>query len=66
MTRKLAGYEVYMSFPVLDIDECTVGNAAGKAVCTSNGELCQNVRGGYRCNKINCPPGYIIDAQRKK
>ncbi|KAL7297960.1 hypothetical protein TKK_0008977 [Trichogramma kaykai] len=43
-----------------DIDECKQEN-----VCKNPGELCQNLRGGHRCNKIDCPAGYIIDKNRK-
>lgn len=38
-----------------DIDECQTGN-----VCRQD-EFCLNTRGGFRCNRILCPPGYSVD-----
>ncbi|CAL8134912.1 unnamed protein product [Orchesella dallaii] len=40
-----------------DIDECNGGN-----VCRTD-EFCLNTRGGFRCNRIVCPPGYSIDGE---
>ncbi|KAG8225724.1 hypothetical protein J437_LFUL008109, partial [Ladona fulva] len=42
-----------------DIDECEIGNR-----CKPN-EICIDTRGGYRCNSINCPPGYTRDKDHK-
>ncbi|XP_048511324.1 fibrillin-1 isoform X2 [Athalia rosae] len=43
-----------------DIDECASGQ-----VCRSPDEMCQNTRGHYRCNRIDCPAGYHRDTERK-
>ncbi|XP_066599204.1 fibrillin-2-like [Prorops nasuta] len=43
-----------------DIDECESGR-----VCRGEDDNCQNLRGGFRCNRINCPPGYQKDPQKK-
>lgn len=44
-----------------DIDECAAGQ-----VCREADEMCQNTRGSFRCNRINCPSGYHRDPMRKK
>lgn len=44
-----------------DIDECATGQA-----CKDSDEMCQNTRGSFRCNRINCPSGYHRDNLRKK
>ncbi|XP_050026342.1 uncharacterized protein [Dermacentor andersoni] len=43
-----------------DIDECERGD-----ICRGENEVCLNTRGGYRCNKLDCPPGYLRDADHK-
>ncbi|XP_037577535.1 fibulin-1-like isoform X1 [Dermacentor silvarum] len=43
-----------------DIDECERGD-----ICRGENEVCLNTRGGYRCNKLDCPPGYFRDADHK-
>lgn len=42
-----------------DIDECE------RDICRGENEVCLNTRGGYRCNKLDCPPGYYRDADHK-
>jgi len=41
-----------------DIDECQTSQ-----VCRSD-EHCLNTRGGFRCNRIDCPAGYIRDGDQ--
>ncbi|TRY72497.1 hypothetical protein TCAL_10380 [Tigriopus californicus] len=36
-----------------DIDECATGNP-----CLGRNQNCFNIRGGYKCNDISCPPDY--------
>ncbi|KAL1419333.1 hypothetical protein MTO96_005416 [Rhipicephalus appendiculatus] len=43
-----------------DIDECERDD-----ICRGENEVCLNTRGGYRCNKLDCPPGYFRDADHK-
>lgn len=43
-----------------DIDECSVGPG-----CSDPNEMCQNIRGGFHCNRINCPSGYVKDYDRR-
>ncbi|KAH6928517.1 hypothetical protein HPB50_016854 [Hyalomma asiaticum] len=43
-----------------DIDECERGD-----ICRGENEVCLNTRGGYRCNTLDCPPGYYRDADHK-
>ncbi|GAB6029259.1 hypothetical protein CHUAL_005025 [Chamberlinius hualienensis] len=43
-----------------DIDECSEPN-----VCKGENEVCLNTRGGYKCNQISCPPGYVKDTAHK-
>ncbi|XP_037077300.1 fibrillin-3-like isoform X2 [Pollicipes pollicipes] len=38
-----------------DINECSSGS-----VCRAD-EVCLNTRGGFRCNRIDCPPNYERD-----
>lgn len=44
-----------------DIDECESGE-----LCRGQNEYCLNVHGSYRCNVINCPDDYYLDARSKK
>ncbi|XP_077299584.1 uncharacterized protein LOC143920546 [Arctopsyche grandis] len=44
----------------IDVDECETG----ELVCGAE-EVCQNVRGGARCNSISCPSGYARDPGSK-
>ncbi|CAN7940634.1 unnamed protein product, partial [Ixodes pacificus] len=43
-----------------DIDECEQ-----EGVCNGENEVCLNTRGSYRCNVLDCPPGYIRDTDHK-
>ncbi|XP_067136118.1 fibrillin-2-like isoform X2 [Centruroides vittatus] len=43
-----------------DINECEE-----QGVCRGENEVCLNVRGGYRCNAIICPPNYIRDPDHR-
>lgn len=43
-----------------DINECEEQN-----VCQGEKEVCLNVRGGYRCNAIICPPNYIREPDHR-
>ncbi|KFM82523.1 hypothetical protein X975_05963, partial [Stegodyphus mimosarum] len=42
-----------------DIDECQQSN-----VCEPE-EVCLNTRGGYKCNRIICPPNYFRDKDHR-
>ncbi|XP_035208935.1 fibulin-1-like [Stegodyphus dumicola] len=42
-----------------DIDECEQSN-----VCEPE-EVCLNTRGGYKCNRIICPPNYFRDKDHR-
>uniref|UniRef100_A0A1B0CWY4 Putative latent-transforming growth factor beta-binding protein 4 n=1 Tax=Lutzomyia longipalpis TaxID=7200 RepID=A0A1B0CWY4_LUTLO len=44
----------------LDIDECATG-----AACRGYNEICTNIRGGFRCHPVQCPPGYAVDSERR-
>ena len=50
----------HSSFSPPDVNECSSGN-----VCRSE-EVCLNTRGGYRCNRISCPPNYERDDAHRK
>ncbi|XP_015912023.1 fibrillin-1 isoform X2 [Parasteatoda tepidariorum] len=43
-----------------DIDECREQN-----VCNDDKAVCLNTRGGYKCNRIDCPPNYYKDNSHK-
>ncbi|XP_037282115.2 uncharacterized protein LOC119175044 isoform X5 [Rhipicephalus microplus] len=43
-----------------DVDECERDD-----ICRGENEVCLNTRGGYRCNILDCPPGYYRDADHK-
>ncbi|XP_064473187.1 fibulin-1-like isoform X2 [Ornithodoros turicata] len=43
-----------------DIDECEQPE-----ICNAENEVCLNTRGGYRCNVLECPPGYYMDKDHK-
>lgn len=38
-----------------DIDECATGTAG----CNGAHQVCINTRGGFKCNTITCPDGYV-------
>lgn len=44
----------------VDIDECLQSHA-----CRQD-EQCLNTRGGFRCNRIECPHGYIRDGDQNE
>ncbi|XP_017892365.1 fibrillin-1-like [Ceratina calcarata] len=44
-----------------EIDECKAVNP----VCRDPDEICHNTRGSFRCNRINCPPGYHREHEKK-
>ncbi|CAL1286688.1 unnamed protein product [Larinioides sclopetarius] len=43
-----------------DIDECQEQN-----VCNDDRAVCLNTRGGYKCNRIECPPNYVRDKDHR-
>ncbi|GIY41156.1 uncharacterized protein CEXT_747461 [Caerostris extrusa] len=43
-----------------DIDECQEQN-----VCSDEKTACFNTRGGYKCNRIECPPNYVRDKDHR-
>uniref|UniRef100_A0A147B8B3 Fibulin 1 n=1 Tax=Alectorobius mimon TaxID=360319 RepID=A0A147B8B3_9ACAR len=43
-----------------DIDKCDQ-----LGICNGDNEVCLNTRGGYRCNVLDCPPGYYMDTDHK-
>ncbi|CAH2099291.1 unnamed protein product [Euphydryas editha] len=47
----------------VDIDECETGEAPCTGDVMSDGvsNVCLNTRGGYRCHRITCPPGYHLE-----
>ncbi|CAH0731669.1 unnamed protein product, partial [Brenthis ino] len=51
----------------IDIDECETGEAP----CATGGQyggssvVCLNTRGGYRCQRITCPPGYKLESRHR-
>ncbi|XP_045456448.1 fibrillin-1-like [Melitaea cinxia] len=49
----------------VDIDECETGAApcAGGAPAAGASDVCLNTRGGYRCHRIACPPGYRLESK---
>ncbi|XP_064457274.1 hemicentin-1-like isoform X2 [Ornithodoros turicata] len=42
-----------------DIDECTEHHI----ITCEEGQSCFNIRGGYKCIDLSCPPGYLRDAE---
>ncbi|CAH0764725.1 unnamed protein product [Diatraea saccharalis] len=51
----------------IDIDECETGIAPCAGAWTGSGssDVCLNTRGGYRCHRINCPPGYQLESKHR-
>ncbi|RVE48740.1 hypothetical protein evm_006634 [Chilo suppressalis] len=52
----------------IDIDECETGIApCAESAWTGSGtsDVCLNTRGGYRCHRINCPPGYRLESKHR-
>ncbi|XP_055933014.1 fibulin-1-like isoform X2 [Argiope bruennichi] len=43
-----------------DIDECQEQN-----ICNDDRAVCLNTRGGYKCNRIECPPNYVRDKDHR-
>ncbi|EDW10962.2 uncharacterized protein Dmoj_GI14125, isoform A [Drosophila mojavensis] len=46
-----------------DIDECDT--TSNNHVCTGRNDICTNIRGSFKCTTINCPSGYMNDADQK-
>ncbi|KFD71594.1 hypothetical protein M514_05306 [Trichuris suis] len=42
-----------------DIDECANG------ICSGHDQICINMYGGYKCERIVCPPNYVKDTRFK-
>ncbi|KAL4712538.1 hypothetical protein ACJJTC_007554 [Scirpophaga incertulas] len=52
----------------IDIDECETGEApcaGGSWRGGSASDVCLNTRGGYRCHRIICPPGYHLETKNR-
>ncbi|XP_052752971.1 fibrillin-1-like [Galleria mellonella] len=51
----------------IDIDECETGEApcAKTGIFGGTSHVCQNTRGGYRCHRIVCPPGYYLESKNR-
>ncbi|XP_050356973.1 fibrillin-2-like [Nymphalis io] len=51
----------------IDIDECETGAApcAHGAQYEGASDVCLNTRGGYRCHRITCPPGYQLESKHR-
>ena len=43
------------TFFIVDIDECTTRTAN----CNGRDDYCINTRGGFKCETITCPEGFI-------
>ncbi|XP_054708894.1 LOW QUALITY PROTEIN: fibulin-1-like [Uloborus diversus] len=54
------GYRLLSERTCHDIDECKEEN-----VCNGPEEVCLNTRGGYKCNRIVCPPNYTRDKDHR-
>ncbi|KAI5640010.1 calcium-binding EGF domain-containing protein [Phthorimaea operculella] len=51
----------------IDIDECETGEAhcATAGQYSGSSDVCLNTRGGYRCHRITCPPGYKLESRHR-
>ncbi|XP_072945783.1 uncharacterized protein [Epargyreus clarus] len=51
----------------IDIDECETGEAscAKGSQYGDSSDVCLNTRGGYRCQRITCPPGYRLESKHR-
>ncbi|XP_013168797.1 PREDICTED: fibrillin-1-like [Papilio xuthus] len=51
----------------IDIDECETGEApcARSSPYAVTSDICVNMRGGYHCHRIICPPGYKIESRHR-
>ncbi|KAJ2941069.1 hypothetical protein O0L34_g13198 [Tuta absoluta] len=51
----------------IDIDECETGEAhcATGGQYSGSSDVCLNTRGGYRCHRITCPPGYKLESRHR-
>ncbi|CAG5058296.1 unnamed protein product [Parnassius apollo] len=51
----------------IDIDECETGEApcANSGAFGGTSDVCVNTRGGYRCHRVTCPPGYRLENKHR-